>query len=141
MKPNRTKPDVKQRADLYAGHHDRFVAQVRRCTEVHGKLAMIDLRDEPVIYAGNRCMIYALFPQCDISAHVLWGARRQNTVFAIGKSILDRGSTVDVGEVCLGHGGGGQRAAGTCQIAKERAEAVRAELIGVLSGAPVEAAA
>ena len=126
-------PDVQERVELYNAHRDLFAAQLRRCTTVHGKLALLDLRDEAVIYAGNRFTIYALFPDCDISAHVMWGVRKQNTVFAIGKSILDRGSPVDIGAVCLGYGGGGHRAAGTCQIANDRAETVKAELIASLS--------
>jgi nanoRNase/pAp phosphatase (c-di-AMP/oligoRNAs hydrolase) len=125
-------PDVRERVDLYMAHRDGFAAQLRRCTAVHGKLALIDLRDEEVIYAGNRFAVYALFPQCDISAHVIWGVKKQNTVFAIGKSILDRGSPIDVGTLCLGYGGGGHRAAGTCQIPNDRAEAVKAELIATL---------
>ncbi len=126
-------PDVRERVELYAAHRQRSVAQLRRRTTLRGKLAVVDLRHEEVIWAGNRFMVYALFPQCDISMHVLWGVRRQNTVFAIGKSILDRGSPVDVGGVCLGYGGGGHRAAGTCQVANERAEAVKDELIEALS--------
>ena len=132
-------PDVKERVDLYNAHRELFVAQLRRCTVVHGELALIDLRDEAVIHAGNRFMVYALFPGCSISAHVLWGLRKQNTVFAIGKSILDRSSPVDVGAVCLAHGGGGHHAAGTCQIPNDRAEAVKAELIGSLSGSRLAA--
>ncbi len=134
-------PDVKERVDLCAAHRDLFAEQLRRCTTLHGRLALIDLRDEAVIYAGNRFMVYALFPGCDISVHVLWGLRKQNTVFAIGKSILDRSSPVDVGAVCLAHGGGGHEAAGTCQIPNDRAEAVKAELVAALSGAPARAAA
>ncbi len=134
-------PDVRERVDLHDAHRELFAAQLRRCTEVHGKLALIDLRDEEVIYAGNRFMVYALFPQCDISTHVLWGVRKSNTVFAIGKSILDRGSPVDVGALCLDHGGGGHRAAGTCQVPNDWAEAVKAELIAVLSGPSSSAAA
>ena len=133
-------PDVKERVGLYMSHREKFEAQLRRCTSVHGKLAVVDLRHEDVIYAGNRFLVYALFPGCDISAHVLWGLRQQNTVFAIGKSILDRGSSVDVGSVCLSYGGGGHRAAGTCQISNDRAEIVRNELIGLLNGADAMAA-
>jgi nanoRNase/pAp phosphatase (c-di-AMP/oligoRNAs hydrolase) len=136
-----TLPDVKERVDLYTAHRDLFTAQVRRCTTAHRKFALIDLRDEEVIYAGNRFMIYALFPECDISAHVMWGARKQNTVFAIGKSILDRGSPINVGAVCLGYGGGGHHAAGTCQVSNDQAETVKAELIAILSMAPSKAAA
>ena len=134
-------PDVKERVGLYLAQRELFTAQVRRCTTVHGKLALIDLRDEEVIHAGNRFMIYALFPQCDISAHVMWGMKRQNTVFAIGKSILDRGSPIDVGAVCLGHGGGGHHAAGTCQVPNDSAETVKAELITILSRTPMRVAA
>ena len=133
-------PDVRERIDLYVAHRDLFAEQLRRCAAVHGKLALLDLRGEEVIYAGNRFAIYALFPQCDISAHVLWGVRQQNTVFAIGKSILDRGSPVNVGAVCLGYGGGGHEAAGTCQVENDRVEAVKAELIAALS-APARAMA
>ncbi len=134
-------PDVSERVAIYQAHREAFVAQLRRCTTLHGKLALIDLRDEEVIYAGNRFTVYALFPECDISTHLMWGMKRQNTVFAIGKSILDRGSPIKVGEVCLGYGGGGHDAAGTCQVANNRAEAVRAELIAVLSGEPTKIAA
>jgi nanoRNase/pAp phosphatase (c-di-AMP/oligoRNAs hydrolase) len=134
-------PDVKERVDLYEAHRELFADQLRRCTSVHGKLALIDLRDEEVIYAGNRFTVYALFPDCDVSAHVMWGLKKQNTVFAIGKSILDRGSQVDVGALCLDFGGGGHRAAGTCQIANARAEVVKAELIAALSGDSRKAAA
>ena len=134
-------PDVKERVELYNAHREPFVAQLRRCTSVHGKLALIDLRFEEVIYAGNRFMIYALYPDCDVSAHLMWGLKKQNTVFAIGKSILDRGSQVDVGALCLAYGGGGHRAAGTCQVLNERAENVRNELILALSAQPHKAAA
>ena len=134
-------PDVRERVDLYAAHHDPFVEQLRRCTVVHNRLAVVDLRDEAVIHPGNRFMVYALFPDCTLSAHVLWGLRKQNTVFAVGKSILDRSSPVDVGAVCLAHGGGGHRAAGTCQIPNDRAEAAKAELVAALSGTPSMAAA
>ncbi len=127
-------PDVKERVDLYNAHRELFAAQLHRCTAVHGELVLIDLRDEDVIHAGNRFMVYALFPGCSISAHVLWGLRKQNTVFAIGKSILNRCSPVDVGAVCLAHGGGGHHAAGTCQIPNHQAEAVKAEFIASLSG-------
>lgn len=134
-------PDVKERVDLYDAHRELFAAQLHRCTSVYGKLALVDLRDEEIIYAGNRFMVYALFLDCDVSAHVMWGLKKQNTVFAIGKSILDRGSQVDVGALCLTYGGGGHRAAGTCQVLNERAEAVKAELVAALSAESQKAAA
>ncbi len=132
-------PDVRERVDLYMSHRDLFLTQLRRCTTLHGKLALIDLREEDVIYAGNRFTVYALFEACDISVHMMWGVKKQNTVFAIGKSVLDRGSPIDVGTVCLSYGGGGHNAAGTCQVSNDRAETVKAELIAMLSREPIPA--
>ena len=126
-------PDVKERVDLYRSHERPFREQVMRCAAVKDDLVVLDLRNEETIYAGNRFMIYALFPQCRVSMHVLWGVKKQNTVFAIGKSILDRGSPVDVGALCLSYGGGGHQAAGTCQVDNARAEEVRAELTARLA--------
>ncbi|MDP3686030.1 MAG: exopolyphosphatase, partial [Sulfurimicrobium sp.] len=82
-----------------------------------------------IIYAGNRFMIYALFPEANISIHVLWGLKNQNTVFATGKSILDRSSKTNVGDLMLQYGGGGHQAAGTCQVDNDKAAAVLKELI------------
>jgi nanoRNase/pAp phosphatase (c-di-AMP/oligoRNAs hydrolase) len=121
-------PDVKERSDMYFEHHDKFRAQLQRCSKVHGNLVVLDLRDEEVIYAGNRFMIYALFPQTNISIHVLWGLKQQNTVFATGKSILNRTSNTNIGELMLQYGGGGHENAGTCQVSNEEAAAVLLEL-------------
>ena len=122
-------PDVRERVDLYRSHRARFEDQVRRCSTVHDNLVVLDLRQEETIFAGNRFLIYALFPQCNVSMHVLWGLKQQNTVFTIGKSIFDRTSQVNVGELCLRYGGGGHAAAGTCQIAHDDADRVREELV------------
>jgi nanoRNase/pAp phosphatase (c-di-AMP/oligoRNAs hydrolase) len=122
-------PDVKARVDLYVEHADKHVEQIKRCSKVHGKLVVLDLRNEEIIYAGNRFMIYALFPECNISVHVMWGMKKQNTVLATGKSIIDRSSKTNVGEEMLEYGGGGHDAAGTCQVENDKADAVLAELI------------
>jgi nanoRNase/pAp phosphatase (c-di-AMP/oligoRNAs hydrolase) len=129
-------PDVQERVDLYLQHEPQFREQILRCARVHEDLVVLDLRNEEIIYAGNRFMIYAMFPGCRVSMHVLWGVRKQNTVFAIGRSIIDRSSSVDIGTLCLAHDGGGHVAAGTCQVDNARADEVMAELINKLA-APV----
>ncbi len=122
-------PDVKERVDLFFDHKVKFREQIERCASVHDNLVVLDLRKEETIWAGNRFMIYALFPQCNIPIHVLWGKNKQNTVFAIGKSILNRTSKTNIGNFALEYGGGGHKAAGTCQVDNLRAEEVMQELI------------
>jgi nanoRNase/pAp phosphatase (c-di-AMP/oligoRNAs hydrolase) len=126
-------PDVKERVDLFFAQHAFFRDQVARVAQVHGKLVVLDLRDEETIYAGNRFVVYAMFPQCDVSMHVMWGRDKANTVYTVGKSIFDRGCPVDVGALMLQHGGGGHHAAGTCQGDNTTAEGLKAELITALS--------
>lgn len=122
-------PDVKERTTLYFDHNTKFQEQIQRCATVHSNLVVLDLRREETIWSGNRFVIYALFPQCNISMHLLWGKNKQNTVLAIGKSILNRTSKVHVGELCLEYGGGGHAAAGTCQVQNLRAEEHISEVI------------
>ena len=122
-------PDVAERVALYQLHSQQAIDQIRRIARVHGDVVVLDLRDEEVIHPTNRFMIYALFPQCRVSMHVLWGLKQQNTVFAVGKSILDRTSPVDIGALMLEYGGGGHDAAGTCQVPNEDAEKSLGDLV------------
>ncbi len=122
-------PDVKERVELYFSHEAECKKQIMRCSTVHDNLVVLDLRNEETIYAGNRFIIYALFPRCNVSIHQLWGLKKQNTVFATGKSIIDRSCQTNVGELMLEYGGGGHHAAGTCQIPNEEADSVLQSLI------------
>ena len=116
-------PDVKERVDLYFEQADLFEAQLKRIAKVYDKVVVLDLREEEVIHAGNRFMIYALYPETQISVHVAWGFRKQNTAVMIGKSIVNKGSNVDIGELCLKYGGGGHHNAGTCQLDNDKVDA------------------
>ena len=126
-------PDVRERIDLYREHENLFKQQIQRCAKVYDNLVFLDLTGEEVIYAGNRFVIYALYPQCNISIHKMWGFQKQNMVFATGKSIFDRSSKTNIGELMLKYGGGGHKAAGTCQIDNDKAEQVQKELIEAIT--------
>ena len=126
-------PDVVERVQLYQEHEAAAKEQIQRCATVHDNLVVLDLRNEETIYAVNRFMIYALFPDCNISIHVMWGLKQQNTVFAIGKSILNRTSKTNIGELCLKYNGGGHLNAGTCQVANEDSEGTLRALIRLIN--------
>ena len=123
-------PDVQERVALYHEHAAKAKAQLQSCAIVIGKLVILDLREEETIWATNRFMIYALFPQTNVSIHVMWGLQKQNTVLATGKSILDRSSKTHVGNLMLEFGGGGHAAAGTCQVPNDKADSILQMLIG-----------
>ncbi len=122
-------PDVRERVDLYFDHQRLSMDQIESCAKIHGNVVVLDLRHQEQIYTVNRFIVYAMYPECNISIHIMWGLQKQNTVFAMGKSILDRSSQTHVGKLMLSYGGGGHEKAGTCQISNDRAEQVLAELI------------
>lgn len=126
-------PDVQERVELYEKYADAAKEQTLRCAVQTGNVVVLDLRSEETIYPTNRFMIYALFPTANISIHVLWGVKQQNTVFAVGKSIFDRSSKTTVGELMLKYGGGGHEAAGTCQVENEKAEETLRALVGQMN--------
>ena len=98
-----------------------------------GKVVVLDLRKKEIIHAGNRFMIYALYPETQISVHVAWGFRKQNTAVMIGKSIVNKGSNVDIGELCLKYGGGGHHNAGTCQLENDVVDQELPNIIAALN--------
>jgi nanoRNase/pAp phosphatase (c-di-AMP/oligoRNAs hydrolase) len=101
-------PDVAERVDLYHAQSELFVEQLRRCTSVRGTVAVVDLRPEETIHAGNRFMVYALYPDCS-----------------------------DIGALMLSFGGGGHANAGTCQVPHDRADRAADEIVDHLNAPSV----
>lgn len=126
-------PDVKERVELYTEQQEKFKEQLKRIVKIYDKVGVLDLREEEVIYAGNRFMLYAMFPEIEISVHVAWGFRKQNTAVMIGKSIINKKSNVDIGHLCLQHGGGGHHNAGTCQLDNDKVDKLLPDIIQALN--------
>lgn len=126
-------PDVKERVDLYFEQADKFKEQVKRIAKLHDNVVVLDLRNEDIIYAGNRFMVYALYPEVDTSIHVVWGYQKQNTAVMIGKSIFNKSSNIDVGKICLRYGGGGHENAGTCQLDNDKVDKILPNIISLLT--------
>ncbi|HSQ42898.1 MAG TPA: exopolyphosphatase [Fibrobacteraceae bacterium] len=128
-------PDVAERIQVYHDHQPRFREQILRCTQLNGSVAIIDLRNEETIWAGNRFLVYALFPQAQNSIHILWGLRRLNTVFAVGRSIVNPVSSVNIGKLMEQFQGGGRPFAGTCQVPHDQANQALHTLVESLNQA------
>lgn len=122
-------PDVQERTQLFLEQSTYFQAMLLDRTQTYGNVIVTDLRDEPVIYAGNRFMIYSLYPQCNVSLWVVDGRAKQNVPIAIGYSILNRTCTSHIGRICFRYGGGGHEQVGTCQIPYEDADRVIQEIV------------
>lgn len=122
-------PDVEDRVHLFLEHGEYAELQIRGNATVRGKTVLVDLRGEETIYACNRFMVYALFPECNLSIFVNPLEGDDRVEIAMGKSILDRGSPVNVGLLMLEYGGGGHEAVGTCRVPRPEADDVIASLL------------
>lgn len=128
-------PDVVERIELYKAHEENHRKMILENSKEFNEILVIDLKDVDPIYAGNRFIEYALYPNSEISIHVMWGLKKQNTVFAIGKSIINKSSNVNIGEICLRYGGGGHANAGTCQVPNDKAEELLKQIVKDLQDA------
>ena len=126
-------PDVKERTKRYAEQEALYKEMLMRNSRMDGEVLVIDLRNADDIVTGNRFVEYCLFPKARTSVRIMWGVQKQNTVFAVGHSIINRSSKVNIGLLMLKHNGGGHFQVGTCQVENGRAEAVLKELLAALN--------
>ncbi len=122
-------PDVRERIERYFNQQKDFEGMLRNCCQVYGNVIVTNLLDQDPIYSGNRFLVYALFPEQNIEIRVMWGREKQNVVFTVGHSILNRTSHTDVGKLMLRYGGGGHKKVGTCQVPAENWQQTLTDLI------------
>ncbi len=122
-------PDVLERVELYNDQSKLFIQMLKERTKVDGNVIITDLRNVDIIFAGNRFLVYSLFPEQNISIWVVDGRGKQNCPIAVGYSIINKTSNTDVGSLMLKHGGGGHKQVGTCQVAYDEADKVIDELV------------
>ena len=121
--------DVKERLTLYNEQQEKFKEQLQRIARIDGKVLILDYRNEDIIYAGNRFMSYAMYPEREISINLVKGFKGMNTPLMIGKSIVNRSSNFAIGELCLKYGGGGHKNAGTCQVDNDKADEILEKIV------------
>ena len=109
-------PDVHERVVKYFEQQKLFEEMLKRSCQTCDNVIVTNLLDEETIYVGNRFLVYALYPEQNIEIRTFWGKDKQNVVFAVGHSILNRTSRTNVGKTMLQYGGGGHAQVGTCQI-------------------------
>lgn len=111
--------DVQERIEIYFEQTARFKEMVSKYTRTDGDFIISDLRGVDPIYTGNRFLIYSMYPEQNISAWIVSGKGGLGCSVAVGYSVLNRTSDIDVGSLMLKYGGGGHKAVGTCQFKDE----------------------
>lgn len=112
-------PDVQERIEVYYDQTEKFKAMVRQYTRTEGNVIITDLRGVDPLYTGNRFMIYSMYPEQNISVWIVSGKGGAGCSAAVGYSIMNRTSQVNVGSLMLKYHGGGHKKVGTCQFTDE----------------------
>ena len=126
-------PDIQERVDRYFEQTQIFKEMLLQNSTVKGNVVIVDLCEQEEIFAGNRFLLYSLFPKQQSSVRIMWGFRRQNIVITGAHSVVNSLATVDIGSLMLKYGGGGHKRAGTCQVPVGDADTVLAEVVAVLN--------
>ena len=125
-------PDVQERIKRYFEQEGPYEEMIKSSSKADGNVLIIDLRGVDEILSGNRFVEYAMFPEQNVSLRVIWGKQKQNVVFTVGHSIVNRSCKTDVGSLMLKNGGGGHQKVGTCQVPEKSADKVYKELLNTL---------
>lgn len=131
--------EVKARARRMADEREKFLAVVKQQSRLEGRVIVTDLREVGELPAGNRFLVYTLFPEAAVSIRIAWGPNREFVVATVGHSIFNRTCPVHVGGLMARYGGGGHRGAGATPLSAENADELVAELISKLNETPVSA--
>ena len=122
-------PDVMEREKVYFEQEKLFQEMLHEKAKLDGNVIVMDLRGVDLIYAGNRFLMYTLFPEQNISVWIVDGKNKQNCAITVGYSIINRSSRTNVGSMLLKYGGGGHDQVGTCQVPYDDADKIIAEII------------
>ncbi|MCL1815680.1 MAG: exopolyphosphatase [Treponema sp.] len=121
--------DVKERIEVYQQQSEAFEKMIKKHARTEGNAIVLDLRGVEMINAGNRFMIYSIFPDQNISIWIIDGKNKQNVAITVGYSIFNRTATINVGKLLLSYGGGGHTQVGTCQADYADADRVIGEIL------------
>ena len=114
-------PEVAERIARLKREQEEFKQLLKRNSFTLNNVVITDLREIERLPAGNRFLVYSLFPDANVSLRVHWGPSHGSVIAAVGHSIFNRTCKTSVGELMSRYGGGGHRGAGTCVLPVEKA--------------------
>jgi hypothetical protein len=132
-------PEVAERAQRMVDGRDAYMEATRKYSRVEGEVLVTDLRQAGPMPAGNRFLVYTMYPEASVWLRIAWGPKKEFVVATVGHSIFNRTSTVHVGSLLTKYGGGGHRGAGATPLTIEHADELIPELIRKLNEREVAA--
>lgn len=123
------RPEVLERVKVLRENNKAFLDILKKASRQEGNVVITDLRQIKKVPAGNRFLIYTLFPKANVSMRLQWGPDMKFVAVTLGHNIFNRTSRSDCGRICSDFGGGGHKGAGACPLKPEKAKQQIAEII------------
>ncbi|KPJ76290.1 MAG: exopolyphosphatase [Deltaproteobacteria bacterium SG8_13] len=116
-------PVVKKRCNDTVVQNKEYQGLLKEYTNVQGPVAVTDFRPMGKAPAGNRFLVYSLFPEAVVHARIRYDARDPDRIVVnVGHSIFNRNCRVNVGLLLSEFGGGGHPGAGSCRFPADKAD-------------------
>lgn len=126
-------PEVVERIERLRREHKVFHELLRQHSEQRGNVIFTDFRECARPPAGNRFLIFAIFPEANVALRVQWGPQRSFLAVTVGHSIFNRTCKTHVADLMSRYGGGGHARAGATPIPVEKGDELLDELLAELA--------
>jgi hypothetical protein len=123
---------VRERVERMREQDHAFREAALAHSRLEGGVVVTDFRPLDPIPAGNRFLIFTLFPEAGVAVRVQWGPGREKVAVSTGRSIFNRSSRANLGVLMSLYGGGGHAGAGACLLPRDGADAKVAEIVTAL---------
>jgi len=109
--------------------NEDFCWTLAQCSRLAGNVVFTDFRQIKETPAGNRFLIYTLFPEANVSVLARWGYDPATVMIRVGHSIFNRSCKTRIGELMSRYGGGGHVGAGSAPVPIMEADSTIVEII------------
>jgi hypothetical protein len=125
--------EVKQHCQNVVAQNERYVEFLEKHTRLDHQVSITDFRTHDKPPAGNRFLVYSLFPESAVNVRIRYeDPNKEMVVVNVGHSIFNPRCNVNVGLLLAQFDGGGHRGAGSARLSTDRAEASIRQIIDCL---------
>ena len=126
-------PVVKKRCRRVIEQNDQYAIYLKENTRLENHVSITDFRNLQNIPAGNRFLVYSLFPNAVVNLRIRYEKKdKEMTAVNIGHSIFNRHCNVNAGLLLADFGGGGHRGAASTRFESSRADTYLPRIIEAL---------
>ena len=126
-------PEVKERCRRVIEQNEQYAVYLKENTRLEKHVSITDFRNLEDIPAGNRFLVYSLFPDSVVNLRIRYEKKNKDmTAVNIGHSIFNRRCNVNAGLLLADFGGGGHRGAASARFETSQADTYLPQIINVL---------